>query len=204
MNLEIILIQFFQITILTLSTFSIVMIFLLLFSPDLFKKISKTSNTVISTKSLLKPLDSQREADTKIFLHSGKLSALIIIISILSLYMLLSSEGLFNTAHFVKTGKAMEWLISILIQSTAWFFLVFLSFSIIIAIMMLVIPDNFSRISDFFNQWISTSFLYGNIDVYKNFDSFFMKFRLPLGIICLILLFYVIYACFIKLILLNQ
>ncbi|MCK5708721.1 MAG: hypothetical protein KAI43_13820 [Candidatus Aureabacteria bacterium] len=204
MGLEILLVQFIQIAILTCATFSVAMVFLLLFMPNLFERIAKTSNFIVSTKKLLEPLEISRETETKTSPYLHKLAFLILIISGLSLFVILSNDGLFDTAHFIKQGTGMEWLISILVQSLSWFFLVFLSFSIIISLIILLAPQKFPDIAIFFNQWVSTNNVYSKLDRFKNFDSFFMKFKLPLGITCILLLLYVIYACFIKLIILGQ
>ena len=198
MGLDVILIQFFQITILTFATFSIILLFLLLIKPDLFEMIARSSNITISSQPFQNQLEAQRDTDKKIQPHLRKISVFIIIVASLSLNVLLHNKGVFHVSNYVKTGSGSEWLIGILIQSTAWFFYIFLSISIIFGIIILVMPKKFPTISLFFNQWISTQSLYKKMDLFNNFDSFFMKYRLIVSSVGLFILSYVIYACFIR------
>ena len=199
MGLDILLLQFFQISILTLATFSLAMIFVLLFKPGLFSRIAKAANITISSAPLLNQLEERRDTEKNALPHLRKLGILIVFISALSLRILIAYKAFFNMSNYVTTGRASEWTVSILIQSSAWFFFIFLSFSIIAGLIMLASPDKFPAISDFFNQWISTQGFCLKLDLFKNFDNFFMKYRWPIGIFSFIILLYVIYACFFQL-----
>lgn len=198
-GLDILFLQFFQISILTLATFSLAMIFVLLFKPDFFSRIAKAANITISSVPLLNQLEAKRDTEKSSTPHLRKLGILIVFISVLSLRILVNYREFFNMSNYITTGRASEWMVSILVQSGAWFFFIFLSFSILSGLIMLISPDKFPAISDFFNQWISTQKFCTRLDLFNNFDSFFMRYRWPIGIFSFITLLYVIYSCFIKL-----
>ncbi|MBN1521026.1 MAG: hypothetical protein JW928_00720 [Candidatus Aureabacteria bacterium] len=199
MSLDRLIIQFFQITILSFSTFSLFLVFLLLLSPHLFERIAKASNITISSNALQKRLEERRDAEKKILPHIRMFSCLIIIVASLSLYVLFKNKAFFDTSRFIKTGKGIEWLTVIIVESSAWFFFIFLSLSVVFAVLMFFSPQKFPAVSSFFNQWISTEKIYEQLDFFKNFDTFFMKYRVPIGLTSLLVLLYVIYSCFIRL-----
>jgi thiol:disulfide interchange protein DsbD len=184
-----------------MATFSIVMVFLLLFMPEIFDRIARTSNFEFSTRLMLKPFEIPRDTEKRTAPHLRFLAFLIIVIALLSLSILFSRRDIFAMSHFIQSGKkSMEWLVAICIQSSAWFFFIFLSLSILVAAFMLFFPSQFPAFSQYMNQWISTRKLHKGVDVFRDHDTFYMEHRLPIGIISLIILMYVIYACFIKMV----
>jgi len=191
-------IKIFQIIILTLSSFAAVLTILLLLSPRIFNKISLSTNKVISPDKLQSTLEKQINTEKNIFYHSRIFSFFAVMFSAISLFILIHHRKFYNIKELIQIKSAQGWIIVFLVESVQVFFYLSLSAITLFGIYTLFFPTNLEKISLYLNKWISTEQIYRELDFFKNFDALLIKYRIPIGIISLLILSYVIYSCFIQ------
>jgi hypothetical protein len=175
------------------SAAAFVISLILVFSKDLFIKISRSLSNDLSSSTGGVYFEKSYDTEKILSQNISTLGFLTMLLSIISLYYIGKSFDVAVLTGIFSSNKNLEPVVEVCLKTMKYLFLVSLSLALILSVPMIFLPDLFRRINDFFRRQYHIGVKETAPAKVYSIDEMIIKLHIPIGIVTTLLSAYIFF-----------